>query len=518
MYISHIAIDSFGKLKNKSFRFSNSFNLIYGNNESGKTTLFSFIKFMFYGIKQKKVPLDISFKDKYLPWDGDSLSGSMSFTFKDTEYFLKRYYSTSRNYVELMNLSSGQKVSDNSILNDIGNYFFGVDSVTFTSTAFLSSVSASVSEDKSSEIVSKLTNIFENGNESISYKKIIDEIEDEISKLSSAKRKNAVIPSLKKKIDENTQKLYKLNSISKDTTGIHHTLYELESEKLALTKKGKTLIVDSKKGLPIRNKIYLFIFFLVIILQLFAPLFVDGFYKYIPLHLYRVFVSCEIIGFAAFFLRNRKTRKDFTTNVFNDKIMLENRIKEIDKAIEICQQNLKYSSEISKEVSAVKSEISLYENELSESLKKLDAYFLAKRALQRAYEENKSGFLPGLNLCFEKYAFLLTNGKYSKIKIDDNLNLNVYNGKGFCNILQLSRGSIEQIYLALRIALSDFLFENFSCPLFLDDALSFYDGARLISATDCLLDISSKRQILYATCRENEFDLLKERNVYIINI
>ena len=49
MFIKSIHIDSFGGLSGKDFDFSRALNIIEGNNESGKSTLLSFIKFILYG-------------------------------------------------------------------------------------------------------------------------------------------------------------------------------------------------------------------------------------------------------------------------------------------------------------------------------------------------------------------------------------------------------------------------------------------------------------------------------------
>ena len=56
LYIEKIEINSFGCISDKVFSFDKGFNLVFGNNESGKTTLLSFVLFAFYGTKIKKQP------------------------------------------------------------------------------------------------------------------------------------------------------------------------------------------------------------------------------------------------------------------------------------------------------------------------------------------------------------------------------------------------------------------------------------------------------------------------------
>ncbi|MGN1082941.1 MAG: ATP-binding protein, partial [Candidatus Avispirillum sp.] len=50
MYIKKIHIDSFGPLRDKELELCDGLNIIEGENESGKSTVAMFIKFMLYGL------------------------------------------------------------------------------------------------------------------------------------------------------------------------------------------------------------------------------------------------------------------------------------------------------------------------------------------------------------------------------------------------------------------------------------------------------------------------------------
>ncbi|MDY0396004.1 AAA family ATPase [Virgibacillus halophilus] len=55
MKIKHAYIYGFGKWVDFSFDFSNgNFQLVYGENESGKSTLHHFLLFMFFGLSPKE--------------------------------------------------------------------------------------------------------------------------------------------------------------------------------------------------------------------------------------------------------------------------------------------------------------------------------------------------------------------------------------------------------------------------------------------------------------------------------
>ena len=87
MKLNRIKINSYGNLQNKEIEF-NKLNIIFGENEAGKTTLQNFIMSMFYGIEKKKGKEPFSDVEKYTPWQGTSdFSGKITYELDDnTKY------------------------------------------------------------------------------------------------------------------------------------------------------------------------------------------------------------------------------------------------------------------------------------------------------------------------------------------------------------------------------------------------------------------------------------------------
>ncbi len=54
MKIKNMKINSYGILKEKEINLEKSLNIIYGKNESGKSTLLNYIKNIFYGMSKNK--------------------------------------------------------------------------------------------------------------------------------------------------------------------------------------------------------------------------------------------------------------------------------------------------------------------------------------------------------------------------------------------------------------------------------------------------------------------------------
>ena len=70
----------------------------------------------------------------------------------------------------------------------------------------------------------------------------------------------------------------------------------------------------------------------------------------------------------------------------------------------------------------------------------------------------------------------------------------------------LSRGSAEQLYLAMRLALSEVVSGQGKLPILLDDLFVNFDAARLAGALSVLKGVSSRHQIIMMTCHKHVVD------------
>ena len=87
MKINKLKINSYGKLKEKEENLKNKLNIIYGQNEAGKSTLINFIINSFYGISKNKKGKEISDYEKYKPWTGEDFSGKVEYELDDGKKF-----------------------------------------------------------------------------------------------------------------------------------------------------------------------------------------------------------------------------------------------------------------------------------------------------------------------------------------------------------------------------------------------------------------------------------------------
>ncbi|TMT01242.1 hypothetical protein FD688_02205 [Apilactobacillus kunkeei] len=82
---------------------------------------------------------------------------------------------------------------------------------------------------------------------------------------------------------------------------------------------------------------------------------------------------------------------------------------------------------------------------------------------------------------------------------------------------ELSRGTLEQLYLALILSLSVVFGRDYRLPLIIDDGLTEFDQKRTGNAIKLLDDISKTMQVIYVTCDSNILKLVDDKAVLNLN-
>ena len=105
----------------------------------------------------------------------------------------------------------------------------------------------------------------------------------------------------------------------------------------------------------------------------------------------------------------------------------------------------------------------------------------------------------------------ITGGKYTEILIDADLHITVNTGERTVALENLSRGTVEQIYFALRMAAGELLCGQEKLPVFLDEVFGMYDEERLSLVLKWLA--KENRQVIISSCRQREEEILKKNNI-----
>lgn len=162
----------------------------------------------------------------------------------------------------------------------------------------------------------------------------------------------------------------------------------------------------------------------------------------------------------------------------------------------------------------IKSEISSLEQEKKDILRKHDRLILMKNIIYAADRRFRDEHQPDVLKKAGKYLERITEGKYVRLfsqEGEEGLLVRAHDdAEPIPAASPLSRGTLEQIYLSLRLAVIDHLDEKAErLPLFLDETFVNWDGVRLENGIRLLMDISAVRQIFLFTCHEYMADRLE---------
>ena len=152
----------------------------------------------------------------------------------------------------------------------------------------------------------------------------------------------------------------------------------------------------------------------------------------------------------------------------------------------------------------------LYE-EKDELENKNEIYNLVKQNLEEAYEEMKANITPDFILEIQNIIFVATNGKYNKCIVDED-GIKIENESGsYVDIERLSIGTIDLIYLALRLSAARSISEE-KIPIILDEAFAYYDKERMRNILKYLYN-NYNNQVIIFTCTNREITALEEEKI-----
>ena len=135
---------------------------------------------------------------------------------------------------------------------------------------------------------------------------------------------------------------------------------------------------------------------------------------------------------------------------------------------------------------------------------------LALDTLRQASAELQRRFAPAISARAQALFSRLTGGRYDRLSLTEDLSLTAGSTSEATlrSPLWRSDGTSDQLYLALRLALSETLAPE--APLILDDALVRFDDQRLQAALEVLKELSQTRQVILFTCQSRENNLLSQ--------
>lgn len=399
MKINVLKVNGFGKLKNKEITLDNHINLIYGENEAGKSTLLKFISGMFYGVSKNKNKKEYSDYDRYKPWNGQEFSGKMVYSLEnDEKYEVFRDFSKKNPQIYKAN---GEEISKNFKIDKIkGNEFFyeqtKIDEDTFFSTTMITQKQVVLDKSEQQILTQKMANILSTGEEKISYKKAIEKlnkklleevgtertterpiniINKKIEKLNHEKNNIEINNFRKEELEKKEKEIEKeilaknreielikeikkikeKNIIEEEKIKINKNLMEEENSKInELKEKFKnTEKIEKSKNYILWISIVLTVISMALIFI--HKLFIVG---------TAIFTIIDFLVFVINYLKNKQKRqrqKEQENKIINEIEMIKNNIKEKEEKIESIQNEI--NSNIQVKIKEIKNR---YQGEIAE--------------------------------------------------------------------------------------------------------------------------------------------------------
>ena len=152
--------------------------------------------------------------------------------------------------------------------------------------------------------------------------------------------------------------------------------------------------------------------------------------------------------------------------------------------------------------------------ELAQRRNEQAALEYAMDTLKTAGTQLRQRFSPELNRLASGYFSRLTGQQYESLTLNRDLEGETARTGDILphSALYLSRGTLDQLYLAVRLAVCELCLPE-KPPMVLDDAFTAFDDARLKLAMDLVRELAEQQQLLLFTCHSREGELLGENGV-----
>lgn len=465
MKIKNIKINNYGNLKQKEINLEKNINIIYGKNETGKSTLLNYLKNIFFGVSKNKNGKEISDYEKYLPWSGEEFSGKIQYELDDNEQF-EVYRDFKKKNPVIVNAKFDDISNEFKIDKKDGNQFFyeqtGIDEKTYISTIMSLQQEVVLNNQNQNILIQKLSNIMGTGEDKVSFqkamerlnKKLVEEVgtsrtqdrpinivQNRMEKVSGdlktkkevqknkemlQEKKDNLMEKLKCEEEKNNN-LNKLNllfnkfSIELEKNNLKNKIKNENQEKIKnkieeknnLEKSNQLNIKKEDKNSgnkKIKYLIFIMFFILLIILNLFNfKLTENKLINYLILSL----IPIEIIIFIIYLLKNKKIKDKENIKNKNINNQLKEKITILNSEINLLEEsNKKLQKEIEQEKEDIIFKFNLEKQDIAKELE-ININIEEKDKIEKELEYSNKKIV--------EYKLELNGLKYEENEINDKL-------------------------------------------------------------------------------------------------
>lgn len=480
MIINRLILKNFGKFQGKEIELKEGINILFGENESGKSTIHVFLQSMLFGMKRgrgKASKTDIY--SRYMPWEnGNWYEGSMVFTCGERTFRLERGFGKFAKAPILVCETDGEMLSVEH--GDLDMLLGGITENVYENTVSVGQAKSRTEEGLLKEIRDYLSEFQGTGDFRFHPEQAVEILKKRRKELEQKERE-----ALAEKEKQERESALKIHLEEEEIENIQRKLKEKlsgDASAREVRERGKGKIILLAILLLVGAVLGVWVWKSPI-MAIVLPLLLFGMYFGLS---YLLSQKRKREQQAAKKAKTEERRRLLKESLQERRMKLEN-LKE-----EAAERKHDYDTieKIRKEIQAV----SIAEAKIKEA-----AGNLQKLTGQKLQDEISEIFAQ------------ITGGKYKRVLLTENFEIYLDTGEKYLQLYQVSYGTAEQVYLALRLACTTILCQEEELPLILDETFAMYDEKRLIQALKYISQ--RKSQVILFSSNKREIQALEKAGI-----
>ena len=508
MIIKRVAIKNFGRIHDRTMEFAPGMNVLYGENESGKTTTHTFVKSMLYGIQRQRGRA--ARKDAYtiyLPWENPAVYGGVLWFENGGKNFrLSRNFYKENPESELLCEDDGEILDIEQ--GDLDAVLGGISETVYENTVSIAQLKSTTGMELVREVQNYMASYQGAGDSSVDLGRTM-----QILKMT---RKGFQVQADRRR-KENEQEKEKIASnieyLQSEMDELEEQNFQIESQEKTLRtgeeENGGRILEERIHALDKKRRMWHMAGILTGAAALAAAVLVC-----LILQKFSYFCLIPLLaGAAAVLAEVRVTRQA--------EAELEKRKRQKSRwsaKQEKLQWNREKLEETKKEkTTALSNLISEYQEAeehvylpLAEELE-IESLNLAMKTIENLSRDIHRQVGGQLRRRTSGILSEITGGKYTDVLMDAELRMTVNTEGRTVSLDHLSRGTVEQIYFALRMAAGELLCGEEKLPVILDEVFGMYGEERLAAVLSWLA--KEKRHVIICSLQQREMEILEKLGI-----
>lgn len=503
MKIEKLVIRNFGKMQDRTIEFSDGIQLISGENESGKSTVHTFIRSMLFGLTRGRGrAAKNDTYSRYEPWENPAYyAGEMIFESGGKRFRLSRNFGRQNADAKLVCLTDGEVLSVED--GDLAMLLGDVGETVYDNTASIGQLKGQTEEGLADELRNYMANYQGSSDGELDVSKALEFLKQKRRKLEQEQKKT--LEGMQKQKEELETKLSVFEeecrlaeeNLRQAKEQMQQEIYQKEvpRERVREVKKEAK---KSRKWSIACVALAGFLLFLCI-LQFF----------HIDSLLTRAGLGIAVAGLLYLAYSLFQHRKAEVEQVVTEP--REQAIRRRQWNVDHIRQELGQKKTMLSNLQSEYEDLCISMTRKDQLQEEVDALLLAGETIEQLSRQMQNRIGERLKQQMSDILCALTNGRYLQVHMDENLRIGLHTEEIYVPLEQASRGTIEQAYFALRMAAMDVLCAEEELPVILDESFAFYDEKRLKETLKWLAE--NRTQVLLFTCQKREEEALRELKV-----